>query len=597
MTPRHGTLAALVASFAPRGDAEAVMAFGIDSTVSLSYAALHAQILDVAAGLEAKGIGRGDFVLLCGANSPSWIAAYFATVCTGAAAIPVDDQAGKETLAAVIRHSGARFAFTTRRHIEELGEAASSLDYALLEEGSDLASSPSMEDSRTPGHGPETAGRTEPSERDAAGRAEPPGPDPAGIASLVYTSGTTGTPKAVPLTHANLISNAVALMHAGLIQASDRVLLPLPMHHSYPFTVGLLLVLGIGATLVLPSGISGPEITGALKSGRATAMLGVPSLYAAIWQGIETRVQAGGARRAHLFHRLRSLSRHTAKLTGVRLGRLLFRPLHSGLGAQLRILGCGGAKLDPELAENLETLGWIVLSGYGLTETSPVLTFNAPKERRLDTEGKPIPGVEIAIAPSASSGAHGEILARGPNVFGGYWQNPEATRGVFTADGWFRTGDLGWMDDAGYLHVAGRLKEVIVLADGKNVFPEDVEPAYAASPLLREVALLERGGNLVALVVPDEDELRRRGGLGAVRLLGEEIERRSVQLPRYQRVMDFRAVRTPLPRTRLGKIRRHLLPELYERAAQRSLEEQPAALTEEDERLVNASETTRGVWE
>ncbi|HEU4620225.1 MAG TPA: AMP-binding protein [Gammaproteobacteria bacterium] len=584
MMPKLETLEDLVESFASRGETEAVEAFGLDSAVSVSYAALHARIRGTAAGLAARGIGEGDFVLICGPNGPAWIAAYFATVSLGAAAIPVDDQSTKETVAAVLRHSGAKFAFTTARHIEDLAGTPEALQrYALLEaEPDDPHSMPRLE---------RDAGRAQaPPDAPAVRR------DPARIASLLYTSGTTGTPKAVPLTHANLVSNANALMEADLIRASDRVLLPLPLHHSYPFTVGLLLVLGAGATLVLPSGISGPEITGALKSGRATAMLGVPSLYAAVWQGIEARAQARGERTARMFKRLLALSRGARRFTGLRLGKWLFRPVHANIGSRLRILGCGGAKLDAQLAENLETLGWTVLSGYGLTETSPVLTFNSRRVRRLDSEGRPIPGVEIKIAQT-SSASNGEVLARGPNVFAGYWKNPEATAAAFTPDGWFRTGDLGWIDAEGFLHVAGRLKEVIVLADGKNVFPEDVEPAYAASPLLREIAILEQNGVLVALVVPDEDEVRRRGGLSAVRMLGDELDRIARQLPPYQRIADFRAVREPLPRTRLGKLRRHLLNDIYERAAKRSLEEQPVVLSEEDARLIGTSEKTRAVWE
>ncbi len=575
--PSLQTLQDLVAAFGDRADKEALVAFGADSTVSLSFADLRDRIEAVAGGLAERGIGAGDLVLLCGPNGPGWAAAYFGIVAAGATAVPVDDQSGRETLLGVLRHSGARFAFTSRRHLEALGEAPETpREYALI----DAADEDPQVWTRLAANGP----------------VELPAPDPERVASLVYTSGTTGNPKAVPLTHANLAADANALMRAGLIGPSDRVLLPLPMHHSYPFTVGLLLVLGMGATLVLPSGMSGPEITGALKAGDATAMLGVPSLYAAVWQGITTRVEAGGARRARLFRRLLALSRGTARLTRLRPGKLLFRPLHANLGKRLRILGCGGAKLDPQLARDLETLGWTVLSGYGLTETSPVLTFNSRRARRLDSEGRPLPGVEIRIA-GAEDPAAGEILARGPNVFAGYWKNPDATREAFTTDGWFRTGDLGSLDGAGYLHVAGRLKEVIVLSGGKNVFPEDVEPTYGASPLLREIALLEREGRLVALVVPDEDELRRRGGLGAVRLIGDELERLGMQLPPYERLMDFRAVREPLPRTRLGKLRRHLLPEIYERAGQRSLEEQPVELSPEDKALVEASPTTQAVWE
>src|SRR5690606_40034947 len=171
--------------------------------------------------------------------------------------------------------------------------------------------------------------------------------------------------------------------------------------------------------------------------------------------------------------RLLSVSGESRRLIGVPIGRWLFRSVHAAVGPSLRILGCGGAKLDERLAQNLEALGWTVLTGYGLTETSPVLTFNAPRRRRLGTEGQPLPGVEIRVDKRPEE-PHGEIQARGPNVFSGYWQNPDATREAFTPDGWFRTGDLGFLDADGFLHIVGRSKEVIVLADGKNVFPEEV---------------------------------------------------------------------------------------------------------------------------
>src|SRR5690606_29459603 len=172
-------------------------------------------------------------------------------------------------------------------------------------------------------------------------------------ASLLYTSGTTGTPKAVPLTHRNLASDAQALIVARLIGPRDRVLMPLPLHHTYPVTVGMLVVLGPGARMVIPPGVTAPAITAAAKGSVATALLGGPSLYEAVWQGIEARVRAAGPRRERLFRRMLSLSLGIRRLTGLPIGRLLFRSVHAAVGPKLKILGCGGAKLDPKLAENL----------------------------------------------------------------------------------------------------------------------------------------------------------------------------------------------------------------------------------------------------
>jgi len=575
------TLTELAASFAERGEAPAIHVFTSNGGEIVSYAALHERVRRTAAALSARGIAPGDRVLLCAPNGPDWVAAYFAIVSIGAIAVPVDDQVGREQLVGIVRHAAPRYAFTTRKHVDELAAGPSALDaYHLIGAGS-ATSLDALEL-------PDSSVAASLDERTAGVRPEQ-------TASLLYTSGTTGTPKAVPLTHRNLVSDARALIEARLIGPRDRVLMPLPLHHTYPFTVGMLLVLGLGARMVIPSGVTGPEITGAAKVSEATAMLGVPSLYEAVWQSIDARVKAGGPRRERLFRRMLSLSRRLTRLTGMPIGRLLFRSVHAAVGPKLRILGCGGAKLDPRLADNLESLGWTVLTGYGLTETSPVLTFNSLRKRRLGTEGRPIPGVEIRIDRDPEA-PHGEILARGPNVFAGYWQNDDATRSAFTADGWFRTGDLGFVDDAGFLHIVGRSKEVIVLPDGKNIFPEEVEQCYAM-PLLREIGIFERNGALVALAVPDEDEVRRRGGLGVLRLLKEEIETRAADLPPYQRIVDFRVVREPLPRTRLGKIRRHLLPELFENADKRTLEEAPIELDEADRALIEATPTTRAVWE
>jgi len=572
--PQISTLVDLAGSFAARGDAVAIQAFGEDAVQEVSYRALHERAGRVARGLEARGVARGDRVLLCAPNSPDWIAAYFGIVSIGAVAVPVDDQASVDMLRGVIRHAAPRFAFTSARHVERLAGTPEALgEHHLI----DPTASPSSL---------ETFADFEP-ERSVD-------IDPDQVASLLYTSGTTGTPKAVPLSHRNLASDASALIAAKLIDARDRVLMPLPLHHTYPFTVGMLTVLGLGARIVMPAGVTGPEITGAAKAAKATALLGVPSLYEAVWQSIEARVKASGRRREKLFRRLLSFSGESRRLVGVPIGRWLFRSVHSAVGPSLRILGCGGAKLDERLAQNLESLGWTVLTGYGLTETSPVLTFNAPRRRRLGTEGRPIPGVEIRIDKRPDA-PHGEIQARGPNVFSGYFENPEATRDAFTPDGWFRTGDLGFVDADGFLHIVGRSKEVIVLPDGKNVFPEDVEPRYA-TPLLKEIGIFERNGRLVAVVVPDEDEVRRRGGLAVLTLLKDELEQLASALPPYQRIVDFRAVREPLPRTRLGKIRRHELPGIFDRADKRELADVPVELSDEDRALIEASDKTRAVW-
>jgi long-chain acyl-CoA synthetase len=215
-----------------------------------------------------------------------------------------------------------------------------------------------------------------------------------------------------------------------------------------------------------------------------------------------------------------------------------------------------------------------------------VLTFNVRGHVRHESVGRPLPGVELRV------GADGEIQARGPNVFAGYRNNDAATRGAFTGDGWFRTGDLGHVDDAGYLHVTGRLKELLVLADGKKLLPEAVEQHYASSPLVREVALFERDGQLAALVMPDEAAVRSRGAAREAALLREELETLGMALPPWQRISAYRLVHAPLPRTTLGKLQRFRLAAAWDAAAAPA---RAAPLSADDDALL-ASPRARAAW-
>jgi long-chain acyl-CoA synthetase len=574
MIARLATLAELVESFARRRSRPALVAFGTDAVTTYDYGTLHDEIRRVAGVLAQRGIGPGDRVLLWAPNSFGWVAGYFGVVSAGATSVPLDSQAPPERAAAVIRHSAAKLMLTTQDHLAALERAKHDAPDAVL------LDAPAT-DRRSLG-------------TSAGASLGPRDPDPTRVASLLYTSGTTGTPKAVPLTHANLAANVSALLGANLVSPDDVVLVPLPFHHVYPFTVGLLTVLATGARVVLPAGISGPEITRAAKESGATALIAVPRLCTAIWEGVERGVKSRGKLAQRLFGALLRFSMLVRRLTDVAIGTWLFRSLYEKVGPKLRTLGCGGAQLDLALARKLEGLGFTVLTGYGLTETSPVLTFNQHKHRKLGTEGVALPGVELGSLKHPDY-EHGEILARGANVFSGYLDNPEETRNAFTPDGWFKTGDLGWIDKRGFLHIAGRSKEVIVLPDGKNVFPDEIEEEFAATTLIGEIGVLEHEGRLHGLVVPDDRALRERGAHRAEELLKEEIAAVAARLPPYQRLSDYRITRTPLPRTPLGKLRRHLLNDAYVDAATRRKDAPAAALADEDRKLLD-TEPASAVW-
>ena len=387
-------------------------------------------------------------------------------------------------------------------------------------------------------------------------------------ATLFYTSGTTGPPKGVPLTHSNLSVQIDAALATGLTSENDHLLLLLPLHHVYPFVIGMLAPLTRGLTVVIPQSLTGPQIIRALQEGEINVVIGVPRLYRALYSGIQARLQSAGPLRGGIARKLLVLSIALRRRFGVRSGKILLRPLHRQLGSQLRLLASGGAALDPELAMKLEGLGWQVAIGYGLTETSPLLTFNLPGQAPLDSVGKPIRGVELRIRTPEKEErvvgleGQGEVLARGPSVFTGYRNLEEKTREAFTEDGWFRTGDLGFMDNEGNLHLLGRVSTLIVTEGGKKVQPDDVEEAYAEEKAIREIGVLQKDGKLVALIVP----AGKHGEQNVERVIREAIERVSRRLPPYQRVSDYALTRDAIQRTRLGKIRRHLLSERYEKA-------------------------------
>ncbi len=574
------TLADLIDGLAVRGERPAIVGAGAGTW---SRDQLRQDALRFAAGLARLGIGPGQAVGLLAPSRPQWAIALLGIVRSGALAMPLNEQMSEQDLARVFEHSDCRALVTTAplaRGTIALGRVRHLI---LLDpevppgfERSDARSWTALLDQQPD---------------------QLPGLTPDQPTLLLYTSGTTGTPKGVPLTHGNLCANLRALEAADLAHPTDRVLLPLPLHHAYPLTVGLLAPLAIGAAVVLPAGITGPQILRALHDHRCTIMIAVPRLYEAMLAGIERQIAGaprliGGALRGLLEFAL-----WVRRRLGRRIGKALFFPLHRRIGPALRLLASGGARLDPDVAWRLEGLGWEVLTGYGLTETAPILTFNPPGRARIESVGQPVAGVELRLGPAEDAQpGHGEILAKGPNVFAGYWDNPEATAQAFTAEGFFRTGDLGRLDEHGYLYIVGRSKELIILSGGENIFPEDVEAVYGAAAQVREVAVLEHDNRLVALFVPDPETQRSQSQAELQQHFRREIERLSPQLPSYARIGDFAITRQPLPRTQIGKLRRHELPEIFvQEKTGAGRPESQAALTGADRALLETPPADR-IW-
>jgi long-chain acyl-CoA synthetase len=275
------------------------------------------------------------------------------------------------------------------------------------------------------------------------------------------------------------------------------------------------------------------------------------------------------------------------RTTVVRPGAARNRP-------RLRLLVSGGLRLERETEERLEALGWTVLSGYGLAETASLFTGNRPGARRPGSVGRPLADGKVRIAEPNEEGI-GEIELRGSSIIRGYLDNPEANQAGFTADGWYRTGDLGFVDRDGFLFVTGRAKEVLVLGGGKKVTPEDLEPIYGAAPEIAEVAVLEDKGALVALVRPDRAKLHDRGATNLRDGIRVILAEKARDLPSWQRLSGFALTEQPLPRTRLGKYQRFLLPALYAEALAGATRRAAHTLTPEDMTLLR-DPTAEAVW-
>ena len=526
----------------------AMFALSRDSIESTSRKIVFEQAARLAGGLEAAGLERGGRVVIIAPNSVDWLVSLLGILQAGGVIVPLDTQMPREDLHHALNDCDPQLVFTTVALLPRL-ETSESLPKVYLLDADEADA--------------DTAKATRRWASLLDSDSIEPRAEQQDQAAIFYTSGTTGPPKGVPLTHDNIGSNVEALCTQGLADSRDRLLVPLPFHHVYPFTVGILIPLFLGAPIIIPLSLVGPQIVRALREGEATVMLGVPRLYEAIWRALHERVSERGALAAALFNVLLQFSTLARERFDWRLGKRLFGSLHQRVGPDLRLMVAGGAALDPELARKLRGIGWDVATGYGLSETSPILTMNPPDKVRLKSAGKALPGVELRIDAQEGE-SRGEVLARGPNVFSGYRNLPDKTTEDIDEQGWFHTGDVGSLDKDGFLYLHGRKSAMIVLAGGENIDPEKVESTLAAASKLREVGVLEAGDRLAAVVVPEPGVLREAEGDALRRILEEAVDEAARELPSHHRPRKLRIALDPLPRTRLGKLRRHKLQELFE---------------------------------
>jgi len=497
----------------------------------------------IASYLIGLGIKPGDRMAIISENRYEWCATYLAILMAGGTAVPLDAQLGEGEIRTLVSDSGAVLLFHSNRTGQNVKVSVKSVNF-------DSHEFLKVCTTRETASCPETSGDD--------------------LASLVYTSGTTGIPKGVMLTHRNLCSDAKAIEEARIMTSEDSMLSILPLHHTYACMCTFLVPLFLGITITYPPGMKGPELMSTTKEKDISILLAVPLLLELIRNGILRKMEGMNPAVSSIIFLLLRTCGVVRKRTGINMGKPLFKSLHRGFGSRFRFFASGGARLDPKVMEDLEALGFTVIEGYGLTETSPVVTFNPIKKRKAGSAGKPLPTVEIKIINPSETG-EGEIAIRGPMVMKGYYRNAEATAKVIQ-DGWFLSGDLGCLDHEGYLFITGRVKEVIVLSSGKNIYPEDVEREYLKIPLVKEIcvtALEERGmvESLKGVIVPDLD-LAKRERIGNLQeSLKWEINKVSSTLPSYMRLKGFTLRTDPLPRTPLGKLKRYMISETLRREA------------------------------
>jgi long-chain acyl-CoA synthetase len=514
----------------------------------VSYADLARAVERAAARLGALGIARGDVVGILSPNRPEWIVADLAVLSLGGIVVPIYHTLPLDQLKYIIEDSGMRMLLVGDAGLRAKADA-------VRRETGCLDEVISLDD---PGF--RLGG--------ASGESEQAGVDVASsdAATIVYTSGTTGEPKGVVLTHGNIVSNARALIRRYGITPDDSVLSYLPLAHMFERTCGHYVFLFAGGTIAYAQGLA--TVAEDIVAVRPTVLIAVPRVLERAYEAAVARIERGPWIGRGVVHRAFSLlnecanRRYRGERVPVWLGlrcRLYDAFIASRFrragGGRLRLIVSGGAPLDRRIGKILRVLGFAVVEGYGLTETSPVVCCGSVADHRLGTVGRPLDGVEVRIAGG------GEILVRGPNVMKGYLDKPEETAAVLDADGWLHTGDLGELDGDGNLLVTGRSKEIIVTSYGKNVAPAPVEERISRSPYVSQVVVFgDNRKSIVALVVPNRAALERyarergiTGGTydallehGAVReLMGGEIKKANADAASYERVAAFELLAEP----------------------------------------------------
>jgi long-chain acyl-CoA synthetase len=528
-----------------------------DHLESCTYGELRRMAESVGRWIAENGFQHGSRLVILADNHPRWVAAYLGIIASGCAAVPLDTNLHADQIARLLQDSGASAVFVDAKHVHLVLPPATKPSMSLI----------LMDPDRMAGlpHQESWLGNLPAIFEAGAGAFQPVVANNHDLAALIYTSGTTADPKGVMLTHANFLGEVEAVFNWVDIGPGDALLGVLPMFHVLAQMANLLLPLVKGSRVVYLETLNTTELMRALSERNITAFAVVPQFFYLIHDRIFQEIKKRGVVTQKLFVALVLLNRILRKV-GINAGPVLFRRIHHTLGPKMRYLVTGGSRFDPAIAHDFYDLGIDVLQAYGLTETTAAVFANSPHNNVIGSVGQAMKGVEAKIVDPQiqedSGPAVGEVAIRGPVVMEGYWNRPEATAAALR-DGWFYTGDLGYFDAHRNLFLTGRKKEVIVLSNGKNIYPEEIEAHYAQAPYIKEIAVVglegkpgEGGDRLHAVIVPNFDMLRQRKIVNAKEVIRFDIEGLSQQIASTKRIGSYEIWQEDLPRTTTRKIKR-----------------------------------------
>lgn len=481
---------------------------GADRIVDISYDEVLTSVRQVSCGLEAKGIQAGDRIAILAENRPEWAYCDYGALCAGIVVVPVYPTLTAAQVRFILENSGAKLVFaSTAELVEKAREAVSGAAQDIDLVGFDVPTS----DGITGWADFVTDGAKVANDTDgAAWREKALAIDPHDVATVLYTSGTTGAPKGVMLTHNNIGSNVQASVLVLAISDTDNSVSFLPLSHILQRMVDFLFF-SVGCRVGYVRSMD--TLIDDLGTLAPTVVVSVPRVYEKIYNGV---MAASGLKKklidwsagvADSCVELRLAGENPSGMLGVKYSiadKLVFSKVKNRVGGRLRFFVSGGGPLAPALNRFFYSIGMTILEGYGLTETSPVTNVNTQDDFRIGTVGLPLPGTEVRIADD------GEILIRGPQVMKGYFENPEATAAAIDAEGWFATGDIGEIDEDRYLRITDRKKDILVTAGGKNVAPQPIENRLKTHPVVEQAVMIgDRRRYCSLLVVPDHAALKK----------------------------------------------------------------------------------------